>query len=405
MIDYVSIELPCLPDKFLSNRKLHFVSEINPTTGEIKINSHGYRKSTAYLSESLQIEINFNDKKQLFNIFLRGSLHKHCHNNNNNTQFNFFELQKCIIELCQLLEISPQDCQIRHFEFGVNIQPCQIADSVLKSIISCKGKEYQLKEFNGQGHFRKFEFTHYAIKVYDKGRQYLSKENLLRIEIKVLKLQYLQKKGHKISNLYDLLQYENIQGLEKCLIDTIENFYFFDYRIDLNKIPVRERTILTEGKNSAFWNEYKQTHSAKGYQKKVNRFKELVRKYAPGNLQNEIKELTSLTWCNLLNSYPLLPLSKGPIVTQNYPYIVGNNNPLPLRYCLTCGREITNQKTNSKFCSEKIFGREVKKCRNTISNFKRNEKRKYPAQTIFDIDSLLNLELRRIKTLAFKIEV
>lgn len=64
------------------------------------------------------------------------------------------------------------------------------------------------------------------------------------------------------------------------------------------------------------------------------------------------------------------------------------------RYCLTCGRDITNQKTGSKFCSEKLYGREAKKCRNMDSNPRNHIKRKIEViesrGVLFDIKPYIN---------------
>ncbi len=44
------------------------------------------------------------------------------------------------------------------------------------------------------------------------------------------------------------------------------------------------------------------------------------------------------------------------------------------RYCSTCGRDITDQKKGSVFCSEKLYGKQAKKSRNKNSNPKNNYK-------------------------------
>lgn len=46
------------------------------------------------------------------------------------------------------------------------------------------------------------------------------------------------------------------------------------------------------------------------------------------------------------------------------------------RYCKCCGRDITHQRKDSVFCSEKYFGKEAKKCRNKDSNRRMIIKRK-----------------------------
>ena len=63
------------------------------------------------------------------------------------------------------------------------------------------------------------------------------------------------------------------------------------------------------------------------------------------------------------------------------------------RKCFSCGRNISNQKKGSKFCSEKVYGKEAKRCRNVDSNprnnFKQREKRIKNGGLLFEIDSYL----------------
>jgi hypothetical protein len=148
-----------------------------------------------------------------------------------------------------------------------------------------------------------------------------------------------------------------------------------------------------------FWIEYDNEHTPKGYYKKVKRFRELVLKHSPTDIQKEFKSMVLNKWNELQNCYPLLPHVQNTTVTQYYPYIVGNNSILYPKYCLTCGRDITSQKISSKFCSEKMHGKEVKKCRNKVSNFNLRESRRYNGPKLFDIDMYLTPEYRRFKNL------
>ena len=48
----------------------------------------------------------------------------------------------------------------------------------------------------------------------------------------------------------------------------------------------------------------------------------------------------------------------------------------PPRYCISCGREITRQKSGSLFCSEKLYNKQARQCRNKDSNRRLAIKRK-----------------------------
>ncbi|HEY8401336.1 MAG TPA: hypothetical protein VIK89_08745 [Cytophagaceae bacterium] len=76
------------------------------------------------------------------------------------------------------------------------------------------------------------------------------------------------------------------------------------------------------------------------------------------------------------------------------------------RYCKSCGRDISGQKLNSVFCSEKIFGKEAKKCRNKDSNPRNHVKRKIESWSsspmIFSIDEMIAPIAEKVKQLGIK---
>lgn len=79
-----------------------------------------------------------------------------------------------------------------------------------------------------------------------------------------------------------------------------------------------------------------------------------------------------------------------------------NKSYISNRLYVTCGRDISNQKSKSWYCSELRYGNEVKRCRNKVSNLKVREGRNYPQLTLFNIDEFLSPELQRLKSIAFK---
>jgi len=399
MIDFLKSGLLTTPDHLLTNPNLKFVSRLDETTGEVIPNQNGFITRVAEFGQ-LKIKITENNAKQYTNIELSGSLHKHHFGGSNFTDYTFADISTTINQICDLLDLTPDKFIIKHIEYGVNIRPTHSATNILNSIVAYKGKQYETREYNGMGYMKRFCLSQFDVKIYDKSKQYSLASNILRFELKVSKMQYFEKRGIKLITFNDLLNPTTYTPLFNTLTKCLDNIYMFDYRINLKAIKQhRERLILTEGINTTFWNYYKDTHSAKGYTKKVNRFKDLVKKYAPDNLNSYLKNEIQNKWFELLNSTPNLPHVQSATVSQNYPLIVGNNIPPTKRYCLTCGKEITHQKNNSRFCSEKINGPIAKKCRNKLSNLKRDEKRKYQSLTLFDVDTYLRPEYRHLKSI------
>ncbi len=377
MIDFIKCEIETTPEYLLSNTLLNFGARINEQTGEVIQNRHGYIKRVAQFG-SMQISITTNAHTKYNKIELSGSIHKNAQNGTNSDDFNFHNICISITEICKITRLQPHNFVLRHIEYGVNIKPTHTAQNILNSIIAYKGKGYEIREFNGTGYMKRFCFTQFDVKIYDKSKQYLLPFNVLRYEIKVFKMQYFENRGINLKTLTDLLNFDTYTQLNTTLIDSIHNLYFFDYRINTKTINNRQhRSILTECLVTDFWVNYRKVHTPKGYKKKLQRFNYLVSLYAPDCLKTYILNSVLNKWNELKNSTPNLPHVENSIVPQIYPLIVGKNRELSKKYCITCGRDISNQKKGSKYCSEKLYGHEVKKCRNKVSNRKQFELRYY----------------------------
>lgn len=399
MIDYIKTDIQTTPEYLLSNPKLNFGAKINELTGELIGNRYGYYTRVAQFG-SMQITISTNAATNYTKIELSGSIHKHAQNGANVTDFNYKDICTAIHDICTLTGLQPYEFTLRHIEYGTNITTTHTPAHLLNSIIAYKGKGYELREYNGQGYMKRFCLSQYDVKIYDKSKQYELSHKLLRYELKVFKMQVFTRQGIRLQTFTDLLNIDTYTQLHRTLIDSINNLYMFDYRINTATIKNRlHRLILTEGMNTEFWAKYRTTHSVKGYKKKVQRFVELVKQYAPDNLQTYLLNAISNKWYELQHSTPNLPNVENATVTHIYPLIVGKNIVPMQRYCQTCGRDISNQKPNSVFCSEKLHGPDAKRCRNKVSNLKRDEKRKYAGPTLFDIDTYLTPEYRQLKQL------
>ncbi len=184
----------------------------------------------------------------------------------------------------------------------------------------------------------------------------------------------------------------------------------YDNSIKLKGLPQREKTVLINGKNPKYWIELKQ--QGKEIKKKRTRFAGLVLKYGKQNLKETIYNLienklievtktdtsTEQKISEYLNQFhnqtlPKVTVFESAEIKSNYPQSNSSNKGLISgvfnRYCSTCGRDISNQKKGSVFCSEKLYGKQAKKCRNINSNPRNNYKLKeqslYSGVLLFDV--------------------
>jgi hypothetical protein len=290
MIDFVKLNIknPNITG-IRNNPLLEWDQLTNETTGDVKrysANFHG-----------LTVEILYN---QFLNI--AGSVHKFWNTINRKGGHNYNDLKLqdltgVIMDLCKMLDLEPGSCTIENFEFGVNVLPPITTTEVLQSVINHKGKPFERKRAEKM-YYLECEHRQYYVKIYDKGLQY-GQGNILRYEVKTRKMEIVRKA--KVRTLPDLLNPDTLNALGVILRNTFNEILFYDNTVQLDGLPLRERIILTEGMNPAFWENYKKTNPD-NYFKKRDRFKELLKRYGQQDLSEIVGGLISDKWDQLLTT-------------------------------------------------------------------------------------------------------
>lgn len=401
MIDFISAELPIEPD-FIRGR-LEFAGRINPKTGEVIPERNGAYKETAKLGELVITIVTFrNNAKPRVNV--SGSLHKHC-NGNNYSDFHFADLCRTIWGLSETLGVSPDNFILHQIEFGLNVCPVLPSALYLSNLLSHKGNEYELRQYHGAGHLKRFNRDRYDLKMYDKGLQYGLFGNILRVELKVNKMAFFTGKtftGIKVETLSDLLNPALYPKFRDAILGIVSELIFADDRIQFKDIRnPKHRAVYKEGANPRYWTKLRQEGCRKTFNRRKAKYNEIRVMYAPNDIENDLTHLLSSKFETLFQNVPFSPLAQNTEMSRFHTQIV-NEIETTARQCLTCGRDITNQRNGSLYCSETLHGREVKKCRNKVSNLKVHETRFYPGETLFNIDDFLSPEYRRLKTIAIK---
>lgn len=285
MIDGIKIlNLSVSADGLLNHPLLMFPLPIDEKTGAIlddRPRRANYRGLTFKLTPS-------RTNRSKLVCELKGSLHSYKNGGRNNADdFTATDLLVVLQELITRFEINPHQSYLNNVEFGLNIAlPFPVAD-VLNALICYKGEPF-VKDVENGGIYYQATLSHYAVKMYDKGKQFALPGYLLRVEIKVLKMQYLTSKGIYLSSLADLLRVEQYSKLGKLLSDTVAGILFDDPTLTRNPpetLPASDRELLREGRYAGFWQrspglvgkEYER--EKKRLQRQEQRFRELVSQY------------------------------------------------------------------------------------------------------------------------------
>ncbi len=399
MFDFIKTNVRgIVPGCLVPNPLLYFNVTVD-SEGEIKNRVAEYRGLKFKIIEEKFINVNGSVHK-----YLNGGLH-------NYNDFAIPDFLTVCVDLSKKFDLNPFSTALHNVEFGVNVLLPFETEEFLNAVISYKGREYERETYSGKGHLLRFTFDHYDLKIYNKGYQYQQEGNILRFEIKVKKMEYFKKRGIAVNSLADLFNVANYDRLKDCLLKAFAEIVMYDNTIKLNSLQQRERTVLMNGKNPKYWTELKQ--QGVEIKKKRNRFNDLVLKYGKRNAKvtvcalierkwNEVSHIDTSTAVNIAaylsqfrtETLPKVTTFESTSLTANLPQINSSNKGLirgtTIRKCLSCGRDITSQKKESVFCSEKIYGKEAKKCRNmqsnTKNNFLRKEARLYSAGVLFDVN-------------------
>jgi hypothetical protein len=399
MLDFVKIRIKDrnIINNLRKNRLLDWGQFIIENTGEVK------EQSAIYLGLEFKLVSNRH-------FYITGSLHKFWNNLNgrgeqNFNDFNFSNLVEVIKELYHSFNLLPENCILENLEFGVNISPKGSVQDILRSAILHKGKPFT-HEYLPNKYYRVCEYQQYLIKIYDKGIQYSRPENILRFEVKVRRMKYLKNTG--IKTLADLLDTAKLALLGAILASNFIDILFFD-----NTIPNSiQHSLLTQGQAPIFWLKLHESNYNNYYKKRI-RFKDLVKKHGTQDFQEIVGGLVTQKWNELLTSTPktlqeltgvektditeinhsdkgLKPIIFQPLINTQESGAEAPDKEMAPRYCITCGRDISNQRPTSKFCSAKYVGYlAAHKCRNADSNprnrIKYNMERKKSLWTLFDI--------------------
>lgn len=381
-------------DSWKHNKLLDFVQPVSVSTGEVRTQRKEAKVNALTFVVSPM-------KSGATSCSLVGSLHKYKNGGVQNwDDFHAKEIRETLDGLADTYNIKLDDALLHSVEVGVNITLNYKPQRIIKSVICHKGKPF--KDISKKGEFLGVicEHVDYDIKMYDKSyQQRISNIGyILRFEIKFKRVRMLETCG--IYSLADLKKRECLENVLPILIAKLKEIVFFDFYADTDGLTDKQLLRWERFSNPHYW----ESLNRKQYYNARVLFAELTKKYKAKDGAELLAEKVSNKYQELLDikretlgQFPQLVLdgkrnetgtiSNLEYMRENVTYgdveiqLENNNENEPKtttekRYCKTCGREITHQRTSSLFCSEKLYGKEAKRCRNKDSNRRMITKRK-----------------------------
>lgn len=228
----------------------------------------------------------YSEKGSWRSVAAAGSFHKFfnggAHNYNDFHRKDFFEV---VGELCGILGVSPVNVPVHNLEFGVNICLDFDPNLVLMSLLTYKGIPFERPIENR--YYYQCQTDDFIIKVYDKGRQYNLAEQLLRVELKVVKMRFLHTKGISIKTFEDLLNQEHYPKLGRILVGYTKEILFRNRMLDVDGLSKADKELVARGGDKEYWQRPEsQEGNAKGYESARKKLQREEARYRLLNLQD-----------------------------------------------------------------------------------------------------------------------
>jgi hypothetical protein len=375
-----------------------FAVKVNPKTGKP---ISGVKKAQY---KGLRFEIKpYPDGKT--GMTIRGSLHKYFNNGSHNcNKFTFNDLCLVVADLECRFGVLPDQAVIENIEIGVNIEVPFAAKKVLTSLICYSDKTFEAMDGRLPLLGRICPSNDFDIKIYDKVAQSVSlsslppefyTSNIIRFEISTRKMRWLS--SCEIRTLADLVTRGKLNPTKDLILAVLNKIVFVDIDADVSLLSDSEKALYGLFRDRDKWRRF---DKRKRY-KMRHRLPVLLSKCNGFDYANLLQTLVVDTWRDLFQEAEKEGLLHQLSDCQDTSEAIQEGTISPLEYngtivpflperrekekkrpetnnrkvCRCCGKDISEQKPNSVFCSEKYKGKEAKKCRNQDSNNRRDKKR------------------------------
>lgn len=359
----------------------HFLQNPLLAFNGVKFDSDGEITSSTAIYKDLTIVV----KGQTF-CEIRGSLHKFYMQGVNYNNFTFTEICAAIKTLCNDLQIEPKNAKVQNLELGINIHipftPVYLFDRCIV---------YNNKPFNtfsnGMGYI--IEAAQYVYKLYSKQIQGATNENVLRIEVRANKMKWL---GSEQVTLETLCNKQYIESKINRVRDLINKTLIFDYTLTETPFSKPLTSLVTNGQNPLYWKRLSQDKRQFASRQRKTIDKLICEQGTENTKEILLKLIDENIELLLKNDYNFTGIANE-VVRHEIGHFYHLDNKLncnTVRTCLVCGRDISSQATTSKYCSENIYGKQGKRCRNNYNNLKYKIKRIEDKGVLFDITEYVN---------------
>ena len=343
MIDYVKIHFKNIDTTRLFNLPfLDFKTVVNLKTGVSttkKTVTYHFCKITIYDNGTVLFTGSIHKMHNSINGVLAPNHNtKDIYKGFNGNKFTFSDMMEIKIHLVELFNCLPKQMIFQNIELGVNTTPYFNPQLFLTGLLYHNGKLFEYKYNN---RFSQVKHQRYLLKIYNKSEQYGMSENTLRIELKIIKTEFLKQTG--IKTFADVTT-ETLKRAEILLLKAFDEVVYYDNTISKKNLSKREKQSLKSYSNPRYWiNNLKPQHRHR-HKKKLE--------YLIHNYSEDLKKITSkeiVKKCVIINRNYKKP--KCVIINSSYIGLNITQNTLtkPCKKCPITGIDLSKEKEGAKY--------------------------------------------------------
>lgn len=309
MIDYTKIYLLNIDiDKLLKLSMLDFKSTISKNTGEI--NENHFVAEYNHCKIIIKIIKGENQPERKYVIF-SGSIHKMWneikgikspnykvnkpYKGFNGNQFTLNDIIEARAHLEKLFECNASQMLFKNVEFGINVILNFDSKIFLKGLLYHKNKFF---DFSHWGNNAEAIHQWFIFKIYNKSFQYNMSENVLRVELKIMKMIELVSLGIKT---FADINPDTLQKAHRLLLSRFDEIMHYDYTIKKSILSKREKQLINRYSNPRYWLEELKSNHRDRHKKKL---KDLTAEYSE-NLHLQIRS-EMIKRCVMLNQLSIM---------------------------------------------------------------------------------------------------
>lgn len=361
MIDYIKVYLININIERLLNlsASLDFKGKISKTTGEINEDI----LIAKYLFCQIIIQtVKTENNPDIIHVTFKGSIHKmwnelhgikapnykenKVYKGFNGNQFTIDGIIEIRKHLETLFDCNSNQMKFQNVEFGVNTTP------KFNPLLYLKGLLYHnniLFEYQYNGNYAQAVHQFFIFKLYNKSFQYGMSYAVLRVELKIIKMEEL--KGFGIKTFEDINE-NTLNKAKSLLLRRFDEIMHYDYTIQKNKLSRLKLESLKNYANPRYWIEDLKPNHRDRPKKEL---KGITANYS-GNIHQQIKT-DIIEKCVMINRLS----ETANCVINNYSNIWLNTTRIPVKIesenfikneakksvCILTGLDISMQKDDS----------------------------------------------------------